>query len=336
MKYVQETYARDIYTALTEEVMPFLQGIALSIEGQGVHWRCTAKRNDRFCSIDCFSGPQYLIHFDHQSQTVATGRTSAKQQLISAVSNWLQGHILNDLYIQFEFVDKTKRALEAIEADLTRVCSELWQCAPKLYHGWDDSYELRFRAKDRACRLFYYSESVVPTTTFAWDECLLFQVETEDFERLAQILKRWLYDYFMPSDLQKEFAWIDIGELAQYYEEGRGIEGEFVMSWYSLERFYSGINLSCKPQILQLIAQARQRGYDRTLRAGQSLDSMIVSRSRRHGLRSDQPYLIFNFDENSMDVIIHFDEARKISFSNIELTPQLDALLKQLEAKDIN
>src|SRR5258708_29642903 len=45
--------------------------------------------------------------------------------------------------------------------------------------------------------------------------------------------------------------------------------------------------------IQDLIAAMRERGYDRQFRAGQSLYMLVLSRSREHGLRADQPGLRF-------------------------------------------
>jgi hypothetical protein len=36
-----------------------------------------------------------------------------------------------------------------------------------------------------------------------------------------------------------------------------------------------------------------------------------------------------------MDVDINFDEERKVTYSKIEFTPEIDALLQGLKAKDI-
>jgi hypothetical protein len=175
-----------------------------------------------------------------------------------------------------------------------------------------------------------------PDLIFHWDESQLFQVQTGQLKQVALLLKRWLCDYVMPSDLESEFSWIDIGQLARHYEEGRGVEGEFLLSWDSVKRFYSRmVNAPFSPQVLEMIAKMREK-YGKTLRAGQSLYSLVISRSRRHGLRMDQPRIIFQFDNDRMDVLINFDGETKLSFPKIELTTEIDTLLKQLEAREID
>jgi hypothetical protein len=130
----------------------------------------------------------------------------------------------------------------------------------------------------------------------------------------------------MPSALKQEFDWLDIGKLASYYEAGRGIEGEFVVSWDKIELFYRDF-----ARVPDMIAQMRMAGFDKTLRVGQSLYTFIVSRARRHGLRSDQPHITFDFSPDSMRVWVHFDKVREVSFASIEYNSEVEALLKELE-----
>src|SRR6266851_9835805 len=95
------------------------------------------------------------------------------------------------------------------------------------------------------------------------------------------------------------------------------IEEAFMASWDRIERFYvrtffwrtplADIDPSevktladsteyksryekLKPR-LGLIAEMRKQGYDRQLRAGSSLSSLVLSRSREFGLRPDQAML---------------------------------------------
>lgn len=241
MKYEEEKIARDLYDALTQELATATSHAIVSIEGRGVHWHCTAEQEERFCSIACFyaDGTEYLIRFERNAQTLAHGRTSQKKEALSAISGWLQGQELQALHDRFEFIDKQKRALAAIRALAIECCPELAQCTTgDLRHISDDLYELWFHAKDRSCCISCYGKDDLPIFVFHWDECPLFRIQTGKFRELASILKQWLCNYAMPSDLQKEFSWIDMGKLAQYYEEGRGTEGEFIVSWDSIEQFY--------------------------------------------------------------------------------------------------
>ena len=74
------------------------------------------------------------------------------------------------------------------------------------------------------------------------------------------------------------------------------IEDAFAQSWDWIEQFYRDDLLSEETwrwlgAMPNLISALRQRGYDRTLRAGQSLFILVLSRSREHGLRDNQPFV---------------------------------------------
>lgn len=337
----EENIARDLHKALTIRCATLIPDATISVEGRGVHWDCGARKDVRSCSIGCFATrgkPGYFLSFEHDTQGQAWGRTFEAEEVLSAVGSWLQGQELELLYDQFEFIDRQKRSLAAMRKQMLEYCPELAQCATQdLHQIICDLYELWFRAKDRSCRLSYYGENVHPNAIFHWDECNLFVVQTDQFGQLALVLKRWLCDYTRPSDLEKEFPWVDVGQLARYYEEGRGIEGEFLLSWDRLEQFYGErINRPFCSAVLEMIAQMRKRGYDKTLRAGQSLYSLIVSRARRHGLREDQPSITFHFGDNNMDVCTNLAGGMKLSLPKIEFTAQIDDLLKQLEARNID
>jgi len=89
-----------------------------------------------------------------------------------------------------------------------------------------------------------------------------------------------------------------------------------------------------KYRVFQFIAQLRQAGYDRKLRAGQSLEVFIVSRSRDHGLRPDQPRIVFCFHDGVMDVLEGNEP--KVRNANISLSGPVQAVLARLLSRDIN
>ena len=147
---------------------------------------------------------------------------------------------------------------------------------------------------------------------------------------------RWLCDHAAPSALHREFPWLQLGKVARYYELGRGVEGEFIESWDRIEQFYREREFPPAAAVRAFVAEMRSRGYDRTLRAGQSLYNLMLSRSRRHGLRAGQPRIAFHFREQGMDVSVRMVTERTISVPGIELNAEVDALLKQLEAARID
>jgi hypothetical protein len=316
MKYEEENYAKDLYDSMTQELVPLIPVIVASIEGIVVHWNCEVSQGKRSCKVRCFNlgKPQYLIRFDQYNGMQAWGRTYQKKEALSAMIKWLQGEGILLLYKQFEFIDKEKRALSAIEALVIACYPELTQSTTRNLYNFDNYIcELWFCAQDRSCRIFYYGDNQfpnfdffevqVPNFDFFADHAYLFQVQTEQIEQMALVIKRLLHDHSMPSDIVTEFPWLDTGKLASFYEQDRGIEGEFLLSWDLIEERYNdlgNITMFPIPRVLDVIAQMRKKGYDRTLRAGQSLHTLIVSRSRRYGLVKksalDCPWLSSKFN----------------------------------------
>jgi hypothetical protein len=80
------------------------------------------------------------------------------------------------------------------------------------------------------------------------------------------------------------------------------LEAEFIESWNRIERFYRGQDLRLRDLVLPFLAELRRAGYDRKLRAGQQVEMLVLSRSRRHGMRADQPRVVFRFCDGTMDV----------------------------------
>ena len=351
MHYPEEDHANDLYRHLTQRFGNTTPPTTLSVAGAGVNWRCTAKRGDSSCSITCFDepGPQYYTAFKRSSQKLATGRTSSREDTLAAVDDWLQGHQVPFLHDRFPFVDQTKRALSVIgDTVVARVPQLLQSAPPQLEHDIADFYDLWFRAGDRSCQISYYRDEYTEAA-FHWDECALFSFRVDDNAPLADVLRRWLCDRAMPSTMRTEFPWLSIGDLADHYEQGNRVEGEFIKSWDWMQRFYEdnwddmqqfyGDRFSMREAVLTLLAQLRNAGYDRKLRAGQSLRSLIVSRSRRHGLREGQPRVCFSFREGVMDVHVFVGdrhEAEEIRGATIGLSAQVEAALRRLAEEPID
>jgi hypothetical protein len=143
----------------------------------------------------------------------------------------------------------------------------------------------------------------------------------------------------MPSDMRARFPWLTIGELADYYEAGNPVEGEFIKSWDGMEEFYDDARFPFADDVKAFLRALRSKGYDKTLRAGQSLWSLILSRSRRHGMRGQQPCVQFRFHAGGMDVVNCLEDRRngtRSAYAKIECTPEIEALLSQLEAGPID
>jgi hypothetical protein len=332
----QERHARALSRAFSQEFAP--TDTQVSVEGAGVHWTCAVAREGRACSVSCFDarGPEYLASFKHGDRTEAWGRTPSKADVVAAVARWMAGDAVEGLHARFAFVDRQKRALSALASEAVQSHLELARSAThEVRHLGSDLNDLWFRAGDRSCRVCYYGDNAFPDAYFHWDGCEMFRFRADNTTRLGSVLKWWLCDRAMPSRMESDFPWLRLEPVARYYEEGRPVEGEFVASWDAIEQFYAPTNYPLATPVLALITAIRRAGYDKTLRAGQSLWTLMVSRSRRHGLRKGQPHIAFEFHRGGMDVSVNMRDREKHSFPGIEFTPQVDALLRRLVTEDI-
>jgi hypothetical protein len=121
-----------------------------------------------------------------------------------------------------------------------------------------------------------------------------------------------------------------------HYDTVDPLERDFIQSWEGIEEFF-GLMLARVPwkdRVLQFIAELRHAGYDRKLRAGQSIDIFIVSRSRRHGLRPEQPRVAFYFHKVGMDVL-EGNEV-KVHTTDLSLSAPVRAVLDRLVNRDID
>lgn len=338
MKYPEEDVATGLFRALTQRFSSTTTTI--SIQGEGVHWKCTARRENSECAIHCFHyhsfGAEYFTDFKRDAKQSATARTSSREDTIEAVAEWLDGQTVADPYAHFSCVDRTKRALEQLRNAVIAVVPELRQASSlEPEQPISDCRFLRFLGNDRACDVSFTGRNLRPDARFSWDQCQLFQFQPEDASRLAPVLKRWLCDRAPPSAMRAEFTWLEIGELADYYENGRPIEGEFLQSWTGIEQFYRQQWCETWHDVRAMIRAMRECGYDRVVRAGQSMSSLILSRSRRHGLEMGQPLVWFGFHPPLMDVQADFAGV-ELKDQRIQLTAEITRLGDALVQKEVN
>jgi hypothetical protein len=114
-------------------------------------------------------------------------------------------------------------------------------------------------------------------------------------------------------------------------------ETEFILSWDNIANTFSQFDLDRKDDILTLIRKMRSKNFDRTLRAGSSLFSLVLSRSRRFGLRPDQKKISFEFifiQDRTMDITDK--NGVKYSFDKVEYNDTIEAMLLELEEEEID
>jgi hypothetical protein len=242
----------------------------------------------------------------------------------------------DQLYTRFHFVDEKKRSLEEIRTAIIKFEPAIFELpentvVPEQF----SSYSLWFKDRHRGCRIYYYGYEQHPRYTFFWDETTMFEVSGPDIKNCGRLIRKWVFDKALPADLKAEFDMIDFGKLSEYYEVGNGVQGEFILSWDSIEQFYSSLDLDKKDEVLSLIKTMRKKGFDKMLRVGQSLYTFILSRSRRHGLREDQKSISFSF--NFIKTAMEINTGKeKLSFNKIEYNDTIEQLLRALSVEKID
>ena len=339
MRYSEEGFARELHKALAAATAGG-GGATVVINGNGVHWNCAARQADRSCTVHCFDvrGPQYLVHFDGPGSAGATGRTRLLVDVVDAVKLWVSGRPIRELYERFRFVDRDRQALTALAETATRRHPELGRVAPpELHREFSDHYRLTFQSGDRACSVSFCGENECPDVSLKWDGQTVAQLQSCDWAVVGDVLDRWLVEQAVASRLRDDLGEsISVSPVARYYEEGRAVEGDFITSWDGIEQFYNSLDHPARPAILEFVQDLRDADYDHTLRAGQSLWMLVLSRSRRHGLRPNQPRVGFDFRPDGMQVDAWIGRHERLVVPQIRFTPGIDAVLKKLVEQPVD
>jgi hypothetical protein len=225
---------------------------------------------------------------------------------------------------------------------LTALRDDLCAHAPVLRSGVESEIEdrggdyhiLHFRAEDRACVIEAGGDQLIHAA-FLWDDRPLFASQFEDRQSLSALLNRWVSDRAMPSKMREEFPGLEIDKLADYFERGVPLEGEFVRSWDAIEEFYREDGGDHFESTRAFIRALREAGYDHLLRAGQSMSIFGLSRSRDQGLRDGQLRLWFEFNPPGMDVDANFASGG-LKRHPIQLTQDVRQLLDALAEQAID
>ncbi len=339
MERNEQKYAQDLYEGLTARFAEIADQAQIAITGGGVQWRCSAQRGARSCWVGCFEvgGPEFLTFFEETGRKIAIGRTSSCRETVDAIWHWLDAAPLDAMYRRFCFVDREKRQLISIRESVlqsfpslaTAARNELTVTPSGVSHLW-------FRNDMRSAHIHFAGRHDSPEAHFHWDESELFHFDAADVGALSAVLSRWLAANAPPSTLRKEFPWLEIGRLADFYEAGNPVEGEFIESWDQMESVYAGSRFPPRTLVLPFIAELRRAGYDRKLRAGQSIWSLIVSRSRRPRLRPEQPLVSFQFREATMEVFSSGEPEERIFEIPIEMSETVERVLQGLVERPID
>jgi len=126
---------------------------------------------------------------------------------------------------------------------------------------------LLFRGDARSVLICFYGKEEAPRVLCHRDGCDLFAFKGDDALLMGAVLKQWLCENAMPSAMCKEFSWLNIVELADYYESGDPIEGEFISSWNWIEQFYESEYFP--PRVSSATSSASFEGPDTIESSGQ-------------------------------------------------------------------
>ncbi|EIJ43621.1 hypothetical protein BegalDRAFT_2786 [Beggiatoa alba B18LD] len=378
--YSGQKRAQKLYEILKQTLSD--SEVQLWIEGEGVDWSCYVKMAERVCNIACFEPRDgYYIVFMENKSNKATGRTThIDSNIIQAIKDWIYGHSFNEFYDKFDFINNEKKGLQKfLDASLINY-PELKQCTIDFKCQFGDSYFLWFKTQNRACCLRSVNNRICQCEFYSdadWDSSNralfdLFEEKVPHDVPLDLIIKYWLCDNFMPSQLEQHFLWFKAGKLAHYYELGKRIEGEFILSWeiaipriarsidYILDVFPSmeedEVFLKYRKAIenkLKFFLEIRNKRYDQKLRIGHAVDTIILSRSRKHGLVNRQAHIIFDFPSDGSLYVNTFYLGKKTEstqeidtykvevqcndffYEKAEYTQEIDILLQLLVAQDI-
>ena len=166
-------------------------------------------------------------------------------------------------------------------------------------------YHLSITNENRECHFQRYNG-----IEFLADGSVIFSYYQE-IEETANLIKYWLVDNLMPSQLIDKVPNLNIGKLSKYYEDGELIKGEFVLSWEDKESFYlserghMNFNESKKNEIKTFFQNLIDKNYNEKTRAGLSIRSLVLTRARRHGgIGSNTPFVSFFFFEDKSGMLV--------------------------------
>lgn len=122
------------------------------------------------------------------------------------------------------------------------------------------------------------------------------------------------------------------------------MEEQFKLSWDDTEQIFSQPELLDffpeKPAMFKFIKELRDKGYDKVFRADQCLFGFVLSRSREHGLRTNQAHIMFEITSDGMDVTkFNFTQngsLNRIHLKEKKLVPEIEKLLNELKEHSID
>ena len=345
MIYKEETIAKDIFSSLKVNLKNHSE-VDIQIKGRGVRWECYVSNQIRKCRINCFDynnkmykGAEYLLQFVANEKVISHGRTRNKSLAIESVLDWITNKTKLELYSKFYFIDEEKRALINFKQKLIESKPKLDLAQFEIYSAYDDIYELEIKNEDRECLINGKGINEPISLYFRVDNSEIFELEykSDDF---FEIIKMWIIDKSMPSEIENKFDYLNLGKIANFYDKGELLEGDFYNSWDKLERFFYFIfnrNFPLKYQIMTFVKSMRKDGLDKIFRAGQSMSILILTKSRRHGFNQEDPRMEFIFT-NEVLKISFLNQNKMVKFKEFKgtYTQEVKLFIMELDKYEVN
>ncbi|HTV81645.1 MAG TPA: hypothetical protein VME18_03260 [Acidobacteriaceae bacterium] len=311
----------------------------LSAFGGTVRIKSVAGPNQRSCVTTCSlhlnelspQSPGFLTCFEESGKRIAWGKSNSESQTAAATRAWLQGAAPEALYGDFDFIDREKRRLARIQEEALRAVPSLAAGTNPQLKEFREWSALWFRRDARAVMV----DGTSLNAFFSWDQTNLFHWPVHDAPTLAVLVLKWVCENRAPSAMRADFPWLSIGRLADFYERGNPVEGDFLESWDEVECWLTKTELVF-PQhdaALRLLKALRKASYDCRLRAG--IDhgpGLLLSRSRRSGLSPRMPYVRFSFggQPGLMDMSTNLEGVEERRGVPISLSRELAAAVERL------
>ena len=305
----------------------------------GAFSSCEVKDSTRACHIyinrlETESQHQTSLDFYtvlcERNKEIASSRTDSMEQTVDLIFHFMEGEKLVELYQRYDFVDRKKRKLALLQTVVNDVYPEMKEIAVNRIVEDILSYpELEFEDGERLCRIHFHASKEYPRWIYFWNGTRIFEISNPYDAINAQIAMRWVLEKVRPSELNMDYPEIDTGKLAQFYEKGKGLEGEFTLSWEeSIKNLKQGEH---HEKVLKLFEQFENAGYYQLFRTNFNLWTLVMTRSKKKLKLSDQPFISIRFYENKSEVSVKDIHGTLHRFEEIELTSEMKRIIQELQ-----
>lgn len=279
-----------------------------------------------------------LIEFEvvltEMNRDVAFGNTHSQEQALKLIHDFLHGKTLDQLYYNYDFINVKKRKLSALRMVINDVYPFLTSIEFNQINDEIPAFpELEIQDGERRCLVNYHSGIDHPRWIFCWGGKRIFECNNHFDAINAQIAMRWVYEKAMPSELKEDYPEQDFGRLGDYYEQGKGQEGEFILSW---EEAIKNLKLgTCHQDILHFVHDLANQGYNKKFMANAHLYTLVLSRSDTNMKLSDQPFISIRFYENKSEFSLKDVHGNLQHFKELRINEEIIRVLKELENSQV-